>query len=307
MIEALGGAGAVGLNLNAPAPIPILMVGLARLRQDHHGGQARAAARAAAAQEGAAGEPGHAAPGGAVAVGSNWPSRPACRACRSSPVRRRSRSPRARWTPARREVFDVVILDTAGRLSIDQELMDEVTQIRAATEPAETLLVVDAHDRPGRGEHRARLQRGGRRDRHRDDAHGRRRARRCRAVDARDHRRADQADRRRREARRAGGLPPRARRRPHPGHGRRRRPGREGGGNASTQEEAEKLARKMAKGKFDLEDYASQLRQINKMGSLSSILGMLPGAGKIQAQLEQAGRPISTRRCSSGRRRSSAR
>ena len=45
---------------------------------------------------------------------------------------------------ARREGFDVVILDTAGRLSIDQELMDEVRQIRAATNPAETLLVVDA-------------------------------------------------------------------------------------------------------------------------------------------------------------------
>jgi signal recognition particle subunit SRP54 len=55
------------------------------------------------------------------------------------------------------------------------------------------------------------------------------------------------------------------------------------------QEEAEKLARKMAKGRFDLEDYAKQLKQINKMGSLSSILGMLPGAGKIQAQLEAAG------------------
>jgi signal recognition particle subunit SRP54 len=56
------------------------------------------------------------------------------------------------------------------------------------------------------------------------------------------------------------------------------------------QQEAEKLARRMAKGRFDLEDYASQLRQINKMGSLSSILGMLPGANKIQAQLEAAGK-----------------
>ena len=44
----------------------------------------------------------------------------------------------------RREGFDIVILDTAGRLSIDQALMDEVEAIRAATNPAETLLVVDA-------------------------------------------------------------------------------------------------------------------------------------------------------------------
>ena len=45
---------------------------------------------------------------------------------------------------ARREGFDIVILDTAGRLSIDEVLMDEVKQVRAATHPAETLLVVDA-------------------------------------------------------------------------------------------------------------------------------------------------------------------
>jgi signal recognition particle subunit SRP54 len=44
----------------------------------------------------------------------------------------------------------------------------------------------------------------------------------------------------------------------------------------------------MARGKFDLEDYASQLRQITKMGSLSSILGMLPGASKLTAQLDES-------------------
>ena len=46
------------------------------------------------------------------------------------------------------------------------------------------------------------------------------------------------------------------------------------------QDEAEKLAAKMARGKFDLEDYASQLRQITKMGSMSGMLGMLPGMGR---------------------------
>ena len=54
------------------------------------------------------------------------------------------------------------------------------------------------------------------------------------------------------------------------------------------QEEAEKLATRMMRGKFDLEDYASQLRQIGKMGSLSGILGMLPGVAKVKAQLEDA-------------------
>jgi signal recognition particle subunit SRP54 len=51
-------------------------------------------------------------------------------------------------------------------------------------------------------------------------------------------------------------------------------------------EEAEKLARKMAKGEFDMDDLASQLRQLMKMGGMSSILGMLPGMGKMQKQLE---------------------
>jgi signal recognition particle subunit SRP54 len=54
------------------------------------------------------------------------------------------------------------------------------------------------------------------------------------------------------------------------------------------QAEAEKLARKMQKGSFDLDDYAQQLKQINKMGSLSGMLGMLPGLGKMKSQLEGA-------------------
>jgi len=45
---------------------------------------------------------------------------------------------------AKRQVRDVVILDTAGRLSIDQELMAEIAAVNAAVRPVETLLVVDA-------------------------------------------------------------------------------------------------------------------------------------------------------------------
>ncbi|MBT5665136.1 MAG: signal recognition particle protein, partial [Rhodospirillaceae bacterium] len=40
--------------------------------------------------------------------------------------------------------YDVVLYDTAGRLSIDEGLMAEVAQVRAAVEPHETLLVADA-------------------------------------------------------------------------------------------------------------------------------------------------------------------
>jgi signal recognition particle subunit SRP54 len=54
------------------------------------------------------------------------------------------------------------------------------------------------------------------------------------------------------------------------------------------QAEAEKLAARMQKGQFTLEDYASQLKQIGKMGSLSGILGMLPGIGKMKQQIEDA-------------------
>lgn len=45
---------------------------------------------------------------------------------------------------ARNEVFDVVILDTAGRLAIDDELMAEAAAVRDAAQPHESLLVVDA-------------------------------------------------------------------------------------------------------------------------------------------------------------------
>jgi signal recognition particle subunit SRP54 len=45
---------------------------------------------------------------------------------------------------AKRQVRDVVILDTAGRLTIDEALMAEITAVNAAVKPVETLLVVDA-------------------------------------------------------------------------------------------------------------------------------------------------------------------
>ena len=47
-------------------------------------------------------------------------------------------------------------------------------------------------------------------------------------------------------------------------------------------EEAEKLEKQLQKNKFDLDDYLMQLRQIKKMGSVSSLLKMLPGADKLK-------------------------
>ena len=48
------------------------------------------------------------------------------------------------------------------------------------------------------------------------------------------------------------------------------------------QQEAEILAKKMAKGNFDLEDFAKQLNQMGKMGGVSGIMSMLPGISKAQ-------------------------
>lgn len=48
---------------------------------------------------------------------------------------------------------------------------------------------------------------------------------------------------------------------------------------AFDEEEAEKLSKKIAKNKFDFEDFLSQLQQIKKMGNMKDLLGMLPGVG----------------------------
>jgi len=54
-------------------------------------------------------------------------------------------------------------------------------------------------------------------------------------------------------------------------------------------EEAEKLAAKMKKGTFDMNDLRSQLNQMKKLGGMKGVLGMLPGVGKIKDQLDAAG------------------
>ena len=53
-------------------------------------------------------------------------------------------------------------------------------------------------------------------------------------------------------------------------------------------EEAEELAQKMRKASFDLEDFRTQMRRIKKLGSLDSILKMIPGLGGIREKLAEA-------------------
>lgn len=54
-------------------------------------------------------------------------------------------------------------------------------------------------------------------------------------------------------------------------------------------EESEKMASKMMQGRFDLNDMLSQLKQIQKLGSMGSIIGMIPGLSKFKNQIEQSG------------------
>src|SRR3712207_5538546 len=173
----------------------------------------------------------------------------------------------------RREPYDVVFLDTAGRLAIDEALMAEVASVKAATRPRETLLVVDAMTgQDAVNTARAFQERVGvsgivmtRVD---GDARGGA-ALSMRAVTGAPTKLL------------GAGEKLDALEEFHP----ERIAGRilgmggivslvERAAETIDKDQAEKLAARMAKGKFDLEDYAQQLQQIGRMGSLSGILGM---------------------------------
>ena len=53
-------------------------------------------------------------------------------------------------------------------------------------------------------------------------------------------------------------------------------------------EKAHKIAEKMKKGDFDLDDMAEQLKQMQRIGGMSGVLGMMPGMGKIKSQIADA-------------------
>jgi signal recognition particle subunit SRP54 len=188
----------------------------------------------------------------------------------------------------RLEGFDVVLLDTAGRLAIDEELMAEVVAIRDATKPTETLLVADAmtgqdavnvartfHERVGvTGIVLTRVDgdsRGGA-------------ALSMRAVTGQPIKLI------------GTGEKMDALELFHPDRIANRILGMgdvvslvERASQTIEKEDAEKLAAKIQKGEFDLEDLASQLRQMRKMGGLQGLMGMLPGVGKIKDQMKTAG------------------
>ena len=166
---------------------------------------------------------------------------------------------------ARRTMHDVVVVDTAGRLGIDAELMAQAAAIRDAVQPDETLFVVDAMI--GQDASPPRRLPGGRRVlRRRPHQARRRRPRWCRAVGPARHRPADHVRLHRREAGRLRRLPPRA-------DGLRIL----GMGDVLTlieqaeqhfdADQAEKMAGKLASREgFTLEDFLEQMMAIRKMG-----------------------------------------
>jgi len=187
----------------------------------------------------------------------------------------------------RKEGYDVVILDTAGRLHIDQELMAEVANVRDVAKPTETLLVTDAMT----GQDAVTLARefnekvgvtGIVLTRIDGDARGGA-ALSMRAITGRpikflgageklDALEVFHPDRIAGRILGMGdvvGLVEKAM-------------------ETIEAEEAERLAKRIEKGKFDLDDMRKQFAQVRKMGDLKGILGMLPGLGKMANQLKDA-------------------
>ena len=180
---------------------------------------------------------------------------------------------------------DVIIIDTAGRLQIDEVLMEELKNLKSAVKPHEILLVVDSMT----GQEAVNVAESFK------DAVG---------IDGIVLTKLDGDTR--------GGAALSVKKvtgRPikyiatgekmndieqfHPDRMASRILGMgdvlsiiEKAEEAIVEEEAEKLEAQLRKNKFDLDDYLTQLRQIKKMGSFSSILKMIPGLGSKMKDIQ---------------------
>jgi signal recognition particle subunit SRP54 len=188
---------------------------------------------------------------------------------------------------ARLQGFDVLLLDTAGRLHVDQALMDEMKAVASVSEPAEILLVVDALT--GQDAVNVATSFSGQVDltgviltRMDGDARGGA-ALSMRAVTGKPIKFAGVGE----ASDALEGF--------HP----ERVAGRilgmgdvvslvERASETIKVEEAEALARKMAKGQFDLDDLRGQLQQMQRMGGLGALAGMLPGMKKMAGVAQKA-------------------
>ncbi|WP_408873116.1 signal recognition particle protein [Gluconobacter roseus] len=288
LIDALGGAGAVPLNLSANPPVPVLMMGLQGSGKTTTSG--KIALRLSSREH------------KKVLLASLDVQRPAAQLQLQQLAERvNAKTGRVQALPiiagqspvqiakraletGRLEGYDVVILDTAGRLSIDEALMDEVREIRTLTKPAETLLVVDAMTgqdavNTAKAFNEAVGITGVVMSRMDGDARGGA-ALSMKAITGAPIKLT------------GSGENLEALEEFHP----ERVAGRilglgdvaglvERAAETLDHEEGERVAKKMLAGKFDLDDYVSQIDQINRMGSISGILGMMPGMGKIKDML----------------------
>jgi signal recognition particle subunit SRP54 len=191
----------------------------------------------------------------------------------------------ARWALERATAAgkDVLIIDTAGRLHIDDELMGELVRIRKAVSPQSVLLVLDAmtgQDAVGVAESFAGAVNfdGVVLSKLDGDARGGA-ALSVKAVTGRPIMFASTGERLEQFERF------------HPDRMAQRILGMgdvmsliEKAEREIDKNEADELARKLSRNEFGLDDFLDQLRMIRRMGPLSSLLGMIPGLGGAQLQ-----------------------
>jgi signal recognition particle subunit SRP54 len=188
---------------------------------------------------------------------------------------------------AKLQGYDVLLLDTAGRLHVDDALMGEMKAVAAASRPVETLLVVDSLT----GQDAVNVAKGfaGEVDlsgviltRMDGDARGGA-ALSMRAVTGKPIKFAGTGE----------GLD--ALEAFHPSRVAGRILGMgdvvslvERAAETIQVEEAEKIAAKMAKGKFDLDDLRAQIGQMQRMGGLGALAGMMPGMKGMKGAMDKA-------------------
>ena len=189
---------------------------------------------------------------------------------------------------AKLQGYDVLLLDTAGRLHVDQALMDEMKAVADIARPQEILLVVDSltgqdavnvaqnfgEQVPLTGVVLTRMD---------GDARGGA-ALSMRAVTGKPIKFAGTGEKMDAlEAFHAGRVA-----------GRILGMGDvvslvERAAESIQQEDAERMAARMAKGQFDLDDLRDQLAQMRRMGGLGALAGMIPGMKKAQGAVQAAG------------------
>src|SRR6478736_3178766 len=188
---------------------------------------------------------------------------------------------------AKLQGYDIVMLDTAGRLHVDDQLMGEMKAVAAASNPTETLLVVDALT----GQDAVNVAKGFAAEvdlsgviltRMDGDARGGA-ALSMRAVTGKPIKFAGVGE----------ALDKLEAFHPERVAGRILGMGDvvslvERAAETIQAEDAEKLAAKMAKGKFDLDDLRSQLQQMQRMGGLGALAGMMPGLTGMKGAMDKA-------------------